>query len=570
MLQRLCINNVALIENLDVEFGEGLNVLTGETGAGKSIIIDAVNLALGERASRELIMHDAAKAKVEALFTDVSSPALQAALEENGLETDADELILSREVSSTGKNVCRINGSLVTMAVLKKISDHLVDIHGQHEHQALLDPQTHIRYLDVCGGDAALEKAKKLTAKTASAYHALLAENKNATMPEDERARQIDLFTYQLHEIDSAMLSEDEEENLLKERAILVNAGKIMEALDESYELFHSEQGALQQLEQAKRALESISAYDEAYENIGKRMADAYYTVEDIGYALRDAKSGFEFDASRLSEIEIRLDTIAGLKRKYGAGISDILAYRDGIEEKLHSLVNAAQDQAELQKKMDECVKAYQKAAEDLGTLRKKAAERLRAQMLEQLRDVGMSKADFQVEFRKSDRPRFSQDGEDEIEFLLSANPGEPCKPLSKVASGGELSRIMLAFKTILADRDAVPTLIFDEIDTGISGKMASIVGGKMVMIAGAHQVLCITHLPQIAALADLHYLIQKQDDGKTTRSHVIQLDEDGCVSRLSAMMSGEADSALGREHARELLEKSRKEKMRLRKDKHV
>lgn len=565
MLQRLCIHHVALIEELEIEFGEGFNVLTGETGAGKSIIIDAVNLALGERASRELIMHDAAKAKVEAVFSEVNTPALNSLLEENGIEADADELILSRELSAAGKNVCRVNGTLVTIAILKKISDQLVDIHGQHEHQSLLDPQTHVAFLDACAAGA--EKEKAMVAKAAAAYHALMRENRNAVMPEEERARQIDLLDYQLKEIDAAKLSADEEEQLLKERSVLMNAEKIMAALEEGYTLLHAEQGALSQIEQAKRDLESIEAYDGVYADIGHRMADAYYSLEDIGYALRDARNGFEFDASRLEEVERRLDFIAGLKRKYGPEVSDVLAYRDNAAQKLQALTNAAENQAELQKKIDECVRNYQAHAAALSEIRKKAAERLRKEILKQLGDVGMSKAEFRVEFKESGAPRFSENGEDEIEFLLSANPGEPCKPLSKVASGGELSRIMLAFKTILADRDAVPTLIFDEIDTGISGKMASVVGGKMVTIASAHQVLCITHLPQIAALADIHYLIQKQDDGKTTRSYVKLLDEEGCISRLSAMMSGEADSALGREHAHELLEKSRVEKQRLRKD---
>ena len=565
MLQRLCIHHVALIEELEIEFGEGFNVLTGETGAGKSIIIDAVNLALGERASRELIMHDAAKAKVEAVFSEVNTPALNSLLEENGIEADADELILSRELSAAGKNICRVNGTLVTIAILKKISDQLVDIHGQHEHQSLLDPQTHIAYLDACATGA--EKEKAMVAQAAAAYHALLRENRNAVMPEEERARQIDLLDYQLKEIDAAKLSAEEEEQLLKERSVLMNAEKIMAALEEGYTLLHAEQGALSQIEQAKRDLETIEAYDSAYADIGHRMADAYYSLEDIGYALRDARNGFEFDASRLAEVENRLDFIAGLKRKYGPEVSDVLAYRDNAAQKLQALTNAAENQAELQKKIDESVQTYRKHAAALSEISKKTAESLQKEILKQLGDVGMNKAEFRVEFKEFGAPRFSENGEDEIEFLLSANPGEPCKPLSKVASGGELSRIMLAFKTILADRDAVPTLIFDEIDTGISGKMASVVGGKMVTIASAHQVLCITHLPQIAALADIHYLIQKQDDGKTTRSYVKLLDEEGCISRLSDMMSGEADSALGREHARELLEKSRAEKQRLRKD---
>ncbi len=565
MLQKLCISNVALIEKLDMEFGEGLNILTGETGAGKSIVIDAVNLVLGERASRELIKHDAQKAKVEAWFIGAPSEKLKAVLEENGIDEDDDTLILTREISAAGKSMCRINGTLVTLAVLKSVSDLLVDIHGQHEHQTLLDPAAHLAFLDICAPEEKLRPAREKTAKAAEEYHKLLAKSRTGMMSEAEREHETGLLQYQINEIESAKLEKDEEDALLKERSLLANAERIMTALEESYALMYEERGALQQVQSAKRSMEDISAFDEAYSTLCARIDDLYYNLEDVAYTLRDCKNDFEYDGERLAQIEKRLDLIALLKRKYGGSTAEILAYCERSKARLQEILDAAADQEAMQARIEKARENYFKAASELTAIRKKAAEALREKMLSQLRDVGMGKADFSTVFIEPTTPLYSSEGEEQVEFLLSANPGEPLKALAKVASGGELSRIMLAFKTILADRDEMPTLIFDEIDTGISGKMASVVGGKMVSIAGKHQILCVTHLPQIAAMADVHYLVEKSDDGKSTQTKVMRLDAEGCVKRLSAMMSGEADSKLGQEHARELLVSCEKEKALIR-----
>ncbi len=566
MLQKLCIGNVALIDELDMEFSDGLNILTGETGAGKSIVIDAVNLVLGERASRELIKHGAQKARVEAHFSDINDKLLEDILEENGIERDDDSIILSREISTTGKNLCRINGTLISLAVLKSVSDRLIDIHGQHEHQTLLNPATHIDFLDFCAEAETLAPAKAATQETAANYHKLLLQGKTVMMSDEERARETDLLSYQINEIEAAKFQVDEEEALLKERSLLMNAEKIMTAMESGYALLNEDQGILQRLQTAKRDIEGIGSFDQEYEALASRMADAYYALEDISYTLRDCKNDFEFDAERLNEIERRLDLIALFKRKYGESIPAILQYCEKAKEKLQALANAAAERETLQKRIKEAADKYLKAAKELSAIRKAAAEKLQKQMILQLAEVGMPKACFSVEFSKQDAPLYSPNGEDQMEFLLSANPGEPLKPLAKVASGGELSRIMLAFKTIIADRDEMPTLIFDEIDTGISGKMASVVGEKMVSIAGKHQILCVTHLPQIAAMADVHYLLEKKDDGQSTHTNVRRLNDAESISRLSAMMSGEADSELGREHAKELLLASRKDKERLRK----
>ncbi len=566
MLQRLSITNVALIEKLDLEFSEGLNILTGETGAGKSIVIDSVNLVLGERASRELIKHGEQKAKVEAEFSQICEAKIQKVLEENGIDAEDDgTLILSREITAAGKSMCRINGTLITLNVLKAVSDHLIDVHGQHEHQSLLNPLTHVDFLDLCAPPEKMNSAKDKTAKAASLYHKLIAQSKGSLMSEEERERETDLLEYQIREIEAAKLESGEEETLTRERTRLSNAEKIMSALEASYAGINEERGALEALQHAKHSMEEIAEFSEEYKALSSRLADAYYGIEDIGYTLRDCKNNFEFDAERLGEIENRLDAIMTLKRKYGGSIEEILAFCEKAKEKLQSIINAAADREALQRKIGEVETAYLEAARELSELRRQSAKKLDAQMIKELREVGMSKADFSTVFSKAEKTLFTANGEDQVEFLLSANPGEPLKPLSKVASGGELSRIMLAFKTILADRDAMPTLIFDEIDTGISGKMASVVGEKMVKISALHQILCVTHLPQIAAMADAHYMVEKTDDGKSTHTNVIQLDEEGSVKRLSAMMSGEADSKLGQEHARELLASSKKQKAALR-----
>lgn len=559
MLQRLCIRNIALIEELEMEFGEGLHVLTGETGAGKSILIDAVNLVLGERGRGELIRYGAQKARVEAEFSvPGDNAALLGALSDNGLESEDGMLILSRELTASGKSVCRVNGALVTLSTLRAVSEHLVDIHGQHAHQALLDPQKHLRFLDACAGAAQLAPLKRELGEAAAEYRALLKKSSRTLMSDAERERERDLLLYQIQEIEAAGLSAQEEGLLEKERALLANAERIMAALEESYAAFHDEAGLIRRLREAQRSMGDIAGFSGEYAALAARMEEAYYGIEDMGFALRDSKNALDFDAGRLEQVEERLDLIARLKRKYGQSVEAVLAYCREAQDKLYALDNAAAEREAAKKQLAACTKRYEKAAAALSELRKAAAEKLAVQMHTQLAEVGMPKAVFQTEFARPEKPAFDAEGEDRVEFLLSANPGEPCKPLARVASGGELSRVMLAFKTILAGRDAMPTLIFDEIDTGISGRMALLIGEKMRSIAENHQVFCVTHLPQIAAMAHMHYLVEKTEAGAGVRTGVRLLDEAGCIERLAVMMGGEADSTLAQAHAREMLESLR------------
>lgn len=558
MLQRLFIENVALIERLDVAFHAGFNVLSGETGAGKSIIIDAVNFVLGERASRELIRHGAQKTKVEAVFDIVDCGGTKAVLVEQGIDCEDDTLFLSRELTLAGKNLCRINGTLTSVAMLKAVSDTLVDIHGQHEHQSLLAPENHIGFLDAYAHAEILPVRVTLNAVYAE-YTALRRERLSGFGSVAERERQIDILNYQINEIEAAGIAPDEEETLHAERALLANAEKIMLAVETAYEALNGEGGgAADAVAVARHSMESISGYAKEYEETAQKLADAYYVLEDVGYALRDMKGTLEFDPERLNQIELRLETLSDLKRKYGGTIADVLSFAREAHGQLDALIQADARAAKLDEKLADAKERYFALAQQLTALRQAAAKRMSEEVLSQLRALGMEKAVFRVAFaEQAEDGEPQENGMDALEFLLSANPGEPLKPLAKVASGGELSRIMLGFKAIFADNDRIGTLIFDEIDTGISGRIAGTVGEKMVGIAAAHQVICVTHLPQIAALADVHYLVEKTDDGASTHVAVHLLDLDGKYRRIAQMMDGSSDSPLALEHAKTLVDRA-------------
>ena len=553
MLQRLFIENVALIERLEIEFHAGFNVLTGETGAGKSIIIDAVNFVLGERANRELIRHGAQKTKVEAVFDIADCGGTKAVLEEQGIECEEDTLFLSRELSVGGKNLCRINGTLVSVAMLKAVSDTLIDVHGQHEHQSLLAPENHIAFLDAYA-HAEISPVRAALYSIYSEYSSLRRERLSGFGSTAERERQMDVLHYQINEIASAALAPGEDQTLQAERSLLANAEKILLAIEGAYEQLNGETGATT----AQHEMESISEYAKEYEETAQKLADAYYTLEDVGYTLRNMKGALEFDPERLNQIELRLERISDLKRKYGGTLDDVLSFEKDAQMQLDALLQADSRAAELDQKLATASQQYFMLAQKLTELRRAAADRLCQDVLSQLRALGMEKAAFCVAFAEQQQAEEPQEnGMDALEFLLSANPGEPPKPLAKVASGGELSRIMLGFKAIFADNDRIGTLIFDEIDTGISGRIAGTVGEKMVRIADRHQVICVTHLPQIAALADVHYLVEKTDDGASTQIAVHLLDRDGKYRRIAQMMDGSSDSALALEHAKNLVDKA-------------
>lgn len=553
MLQRLFVKNVALIEDLDISFLPGFNVLTGETGAGKSIVIDAVNLVLGERGSRELIKHGADKARVDAIFEIGGRPGLLSILEERGLAVEDGELLLSRELSAAGKSVCRANGSLITLSVLKSITDQLVDVHGQHEHQSLLSKARHLEYLDAFGGEA-LSAERQSVRRAARRCKELQEELLGGFGSEDERAREMDVLRYQIAEIEGARLKEGEEAELLSERRLLHNAEHILEALSQSGEALSGEDAVLSLLGNALRQMQGIGSFAEDYGVLAKRLEDAYYTLEDIGLTLRDLRAGFEYDPRRIDAIEERLEIYRNLQRKYGTDYAAVMEYLRQAAERLVSLEGAAERRQLLDGELKAALAEYRAAAVRLTAARQEAAKRLEEGMHKELSELGFRHADFSVSFQSVEE--VSSLGAERAEFLLSANAGEPMKPLEKVASGGEMSRIMLAMKAIFAQGDAIPTLIFDEIDTGISGRVAAVVGEKMVGISDSHQVLCVTHLPQIAALADLHYLVEKKEEKDATHTFVRMLTKEERYEQVAGMMSGAAQfSSAALEHAKELID---------------
>lgn len=560
MLQSLYLENIALIEKLGIELFPGFNVLTGETGAGKSIIIDAVNFVLGERTSRDLIRNGAARAKVEAVFSLNEGDAAFAALDALGIECDGNELILSRELSAAGRNACRVNGTLVPVASLKSVSDTLVDIHGQHEHQALLDAENHISYLDAYCHAESLPIIEKIDAIVSRRSELMLKRN-SGFASEREREREMDMLRYQIEEIASANLEAGEEERLSAEKTVLLNAERIRTALETAHmALSGAEEGsALSAIDTARRSMRDIAALNKDYEALGDKIEELYYAAEDISFALRDTSENVESDMQRLEEIEQRLKLISDLKRKYGRTVEDVIDFGKDAGTKLNELENAEALAAELDAKLDKLKAEYNVAADELSKVRRAAGDRLKRDVLNELKDLGMAKAMFDVALSDASGGEPRKGGRETAEFMLSANPGEPLKPLEKVASGGELSRIMLCFKSIFADNDRVPTLIFDEIDTGISGRTAAVVGEKMLGIAKKHQVICVTHLAQIAALADAHLMVRKYDDGKNTFVETRQLNEEEKVQRIAQMMDGESDSPSALTHARELIARADK-----------
>lgn len=560
MLQSLYLENIALIEKLGIELFPGFNVLTGETGAGKSIIIDAVNFVLGERTSRDLIRNGAARAKVEAVFSLNEGDAAFAALDALGIEYDGNELILSRELSAAGRNACRVNGTLVPVASLKSVSDTLVDIHGQHEHQALLDAENHISYLDAYCHAESLPIIEKIDA-IVSRRNELMLKRNSGFSSEREREREMDMLRYQIEEIASANLEAGEEERLNAEKTVLLNAERIRTALETAHmALSGAEEGsALSAIDTARRSMRDIAALNKDYEALGDKIEELYYAAEDISFVLRDTSENVESDMQRLEEIEQRLKLISDLKRKYGRTVEDVIDFGKDAGTKLNELENAEALAAELDAKLDKLKAEYNVAADELSKVRRAAGDRLKRDVLNELKDLGMAKAMFDVALSDASGGESRKGGRETAEFMLSANPGEPLKPLEKVASGGELSRIMLCFKSIFADNDRVPTLIFDEIDTGISGRTAAVVGEKMLGIAKKHQVICVTHLAQIAALADAHLMVRKYDDGKNTFVETRQLNEEEKVQRIAQMMDGESDSPSALTHARELIARADK-----------
>ena len=560
MLERLIIKNIALISSLDIELGGGLNVLTGETGAGKSIIIDSVNLVLGERASKDLIAVNQQKARVEALFSIKNNDTVKSLLDDNGLLSADDELILMREITASGKSLCRINGEVVPLATLHLIADSLVDVHGQHTHQSLLDPKKHMHMVDEFNAPEIIPVRNNVT-ELYRAYTEAERKLNSGFVSAEERERRIDILAYQINEIETAHLYAGEEEEITAELAVLSNAERISSSLDIASDIISGDRGSLGGVRKAADALSRISDISAVYSDIFERINSLYYELEDASYQLRDLSLSFEFSPERLNELENRMDYINSLKRKYGGSIEAVLEFMKNCKAELEELSSSDEIRGKLTKELARLNSEYFEASARLTALRNQAAQALSENVTKQLRELGMVNAQFTYVNNVSDE-KLHINGSDSIEFMFSANAGEPCKPLAKVASGGELSRIMLAIKTVCADADAIPTLIFDEIDSGISGVTAIKVGEKMARIAASHQVLCITHLPQIAAYADSHFLVEKTMKNGETHSSLMQLGDEERRTELARIMGSVNADESAVKYAQELISASEKYKL--------
>ncbi len=560
MLVELHVTNFALIDHLDLSFGAGLNILTGETGAGKSIIIDALGLALGERAGHDLVRTGAGKATVEAVFDLTHAPdemrqkLVNAGLNEEDGGEDSDTLFVARELAKGGKSSCRINGRLMPVAVLKEIAEGLVDVHGQHEHQSLLAADRHIDILDNWGGKDALALRQQVS-DLSGEVNRLKREREKLRTDARERARMLDLYRFQQEEILGASLKEDEEEELVADRSRLANSEKLSAAATDAYATLSGAErgsgGALDALNAALSAVEHAAGLDENLAPLIETLQSAVVFAEDAARGLRVYQETVEFNPERLEEIETRLDLIRTLKRKYGETLAEIIAYGADLTAKLDDLEHSEAREEELTTGIANTESKLTAAASKLTTLRKKAAVKFAAGITRELTDLGMNATKFEVALEPQ---AVSGKGADRIEFLLSPNPGEPLRPLAKIASGGEMSRIMLAMKSVLAKSGTIPTMIFDEIDVGVGGRTAQTIGDKLEALAKDAQILCITHLPQIASRAATHFFIEKQvSDGRTTVS-VAPLDSEGRIDEIARMLGGSRRSEAVVQHAREML----------------
>ncbi len=553
MLEHLHIRNVALIKESEISFGDGLNILTGETGAGKSMIIDSLQFALGGRAGKDFLRHGEKQAAVEALFS-VQSQALTEKLAENGIAPEEDgTLLITRTLSEAGKSVCRINGSTVTVGMLKEIAEDMIDIYGQHEHQSLLNPVKHIRLLDrFCGagfGEAMEEyKNSRQRLKDLEKQLAILIGD------ESQSEQRMDMLLFQKEEIEAAELREGEEDALLEQKKRLSSMERLIRLTGESITLLYDGDdrapSACDQLGDALAKLQEAAEYDAALSPLADALADGYAAVEDCARELKREAEKQEADPEELERIEERLQLFYKLKRKYGGSIEAVLEFYEKAVQELEFLSNSSEKAAELSAKKAEEEKRLSALAETLTARRRATAEQVEEQIETALHDMEMKHARFHIQIEE--KADWGADGKDKVEFLISANAGEPLKPLAKIASGGEMSRVMLALKTVLVDADEIGTFIFDEIDTGVSGRTARRVGEKMRFLGGKRQLLCITHLPQIAAMADNHFLIEKESDAGETVTRVTALDEEGAVREVARLMNDVTETTLAA--ARELL----------------
>lgn len=547
MLTSLKIENVAIIESAAIEFGCGLNVLTGETGAGKSIVIDSINAILGERTSRDIIRTGAQSAKVYAVFEDVNAK-VRKFLDENGIDCEDGVLIINRTLSREGKNVCRLNGAPVTVSMLREIGSELIDIHGQHDNQALLSPEKHCGFVDSFAGNA------EIIADYREKYGRLCevrSKLKKLTTDESSKSQRIDFLTYQIDELEKAEITPGERDELKARKTLINNSQKVIESLNVAYEALKADGAGIDMITDAESEISDASAYMEALGEASEKITDIRYELEDIAETVRDAMSEVDFDQSELEEIDERLDLLYRLSKKYGNTEEEMLEYLEKAKTELDNIAFSEEKVKELQKQEKEALSETEAAAKKLTESRKAAGEKLSEAICSELEFLDMPNVRFVV---KCDDIGLTENGKDEIEFLISANVGEEPKPLAKIASGGELSRIMLAIKNVLAEADGVDTMIFDEIDTGVSGRAAQKIAMKLKSASKGRQVICVTHLAQIAAQGDVHLYISKSvSDGKTY-TNIKSLIEEDRVAEIARIMGGMEITKLQLESAREML----------------
>lgn len=553
MLELLHIENIAIIEAADIEFAPGFNALTGETGAGKSIVIDSLSAVLGQRTSRELIRTGAEKAFVSAAFSGMA-PELA---EELGIQPEADgTLLLQREIQTDGKNVCRVNGRPVTVGQLRALGARLLNIHGQHDGQQLLDEEQHIVYLDSFG------RVESLAITYAEKYKNFTDIRRQIgalQMDEAEKARRVDTLQYQIEELRRAKLTPGEEEELTARRGMLRNAEKFLDAVagaDYALNGDDSGGGALSALRQAQDALGGVRHLDDAFGQLYERLGEAYSEVYDIAATVEDKRGELDVSPGELDRVESRMDLLYRLKKKYGATVEDMLDYQARCEAELAQIEDAGDTLVRLEQALSKAEKEARQAAQALSDARKAAADRLTAQILTELQQLDMGKIRFAVDF--AEKP-LDSDGMDTVRFLMSANVGEELRPIHKIASGGELARIMLAMKNVLSEQDHVGTMVFDEVDTGVSGRAAQKVAEKMARISRRKQVLCVTHLPQLAAMADTHFSVEKGERGGRTYTEVRRLDREQRRRELARLTGGSHVSQTMLDGAEELLVQAEK-----------
>lgn len=554
MLEELSIKNFAIISSLQLSFQQGMTVLTGETGAGKSIIIDAMGLLAGGRGSADFIRQGASKCTLEGLFSLPQNPEIKNLLVELGIEFDEDQLVVQRDITASGKNVCRVNGHLVNIANLRRIGEYLVDIHGQNEHQELMHADRHLAMLDEFGGKPLLQ----LKERYHIAYEELQLIRKKVRdrqKNEKEFAQRMDMLHFQLDEITSAALAVGEDDQLMEEREKLANYQRIVSALAVSYEALNSDSSSLDQIGIAMNEMSSIETLDPAYQQISDAIQSSYYQLQEAATDLSRQMDGLEWDENRLNEVESRLEVIRLLKRKYGDSIQQILDYQEEISRELADADFLEGKTEQLAALLAEKEQQAQAAGVALRNLRHEIAGHLEKDILRELQELYMERTVFEVRFSAVPEGEFHEDGLDQVEFYITTNPGEPLKPLVRVASGGELSRVMLALKTIFSKSQGVTSIVFDEVDTGVSGRVAQAIADKIHQIAENSQVLCITHLPQVAAVADAQYFIAKEITGERTETRVRILKPQERVGEIARMLAGTEITPLALEHAQELLD---------------